>query len=463
MQQAHPKAFFDALAPKRERDAKRHRAYYDDRVRWLKWLIPATATIADLGCGVGVTLRQLPQRTKTGIDWSQEMLARAKQHDGSSAYIEDDIEHLTHNRPYDYVLLLDTINYLRDIQGCLGNIRSKLCHDRTRVVITYYNFLWQPLFIVGQWLRLKTWFPEQNWLNRSDIENLLEISGFETVQSGERLLLPLRIPLLGPLCNRFLISLPLIRRLGLVRYIIARPLPRTRTEHTVTVLSAVRNERGNIAPIVERMPMMGNGTELLFIEGHSSDGTWEEIQHISAAYHGPLKIRGLKQTGKGKANALHEGMAQSSGDIVMIYDGDLTMDPRDLPKLYDVLAEGRAEFVNASRVVYPMREGAMRFLNLIGNRCFSILFTWLFSQHLRDVLSPVKAMYRKEYGAVTTRMDPFGDFDFFLGAARVQLKMREVPVRYLERTYGVTKIRRFHHAWLLLKMCFRGARLLRWR
>lgn len=457
------KAFFDALAAKREHDARRHRAYYADRVRWLSWLIPRHASVADLGCGVGITLRGLPQRQKTGIDFAEEMLKRAKEKDTTSTYLLDHLEKLSHEQPYDYVLLMDTINYLRDIQACLGNVRAKLCHDRTRVVITYYNFLWQPLFLVGQRLGVKTWFPEQNWLNRSDIDNLLQMCGFETIQTGSRILCPLPIPLLEPLCNRFLVSLPLLRSLALVRYIIARPVPERRKDYSVTVLSAVRNERGNIARIADAMPAMGTETELLFIEGHSTDGTWEEIERIVAAQNRPVRVRGLRQTGKGKANALHEGMAQSAGDLVILYDGDFTMHPHDLPKLYDVLAEGRAEFVNASRAVYPMREGAMRLLNLIGNKAFSALFTWLFSQHLRDVLSPVKAMFRHDYPAVTTRMDPFGDFDFFLGAARLQLKMREVPVRYLERTYGTTKIRRFHHGWLLLKMCFKGATMLRWQ
>jgi len=455
--------FFDTLAPQRERDKRRHRTYYRDRERWLRRLIRPDASVLELGCGTGLTLSCLPQAKKTGIDFSPEMIRLAHERDPQTRYLVDDILQLEHRESHDYVLLLDTINFLRDVQRGLQEIHDKVCHDRTRLVITYYNFLWQPLFLFGEWLGWKTKFPEQNWLGRNDIEHLLRITGFEVVQRGERVLCPPGIPLLASLCNRFLVSLPLLRAFALVKYVIARPAPRGhKTDYTVTVLSAVRNERGNIRRIVEAMPILGSRTELLFIEGHSTDGTWEELQEIVASYRGPLAVRALKQSGSGKGSALHDGITESAGEILLVYDGDFTVHPDELRKLYDILSSGQAEFVNASRLVYPLQEGAMRLLNLLGNKIFSMLFTWLFSQRLVDVLSPVKGFFRRDYPSVTTRMDPFGDFDFFLGAASRQLKMSEVPVHYLERSYGTTKIRRFRHGWSLLRMCFYGTRRLKW-
>lgn len=436
--------------------------YYRDRSRWLTRFVRPDASVIEVGCGTGLSLSELPNRRKTGLDFSPEMIRLAKEADPNTNYSVDDVLHLGHTETYDYVLLLDTINFVSDVQQSLKEIRSKLCHDRTRLIVTYYNFLWQPLFIVAEALGFKTKFPEQNWLNRSDIDNLLGLTGFEAVQHGERVLCPAGIPLLAPLCNKYLVSLPFFRAFALVKYVVARPVTRLRREYSVTVLSAVRNEKGNIRRIIDAMPAMGTTTELLFIEGGSTDGTWEEIEQAVRDYKGPVSIRGLKQSGKGKANALHDGVTASVGELLFIYDGDFTVHPSELPKLYDAFAENSAEFINASRLVYPLEEGAMRLLNLLGNMSFSILFSWLFAQRLVDVLSPVKGLLRDDYPAVATRLDPFGDFDFFLGAGSRQRKMSEVPVHYLERVYGTTKIRRFHHGWLLLKMCVFGARKLKW-
>jgi SAM-dependent methyltransferase len=450
---------FDALAPFRLRSSRRFRLYSRDRVQWLRRILRPDGSVADIGCGVGTTLAALPQTRKTGIDFSPAMIAIARGHDPISTYLVEDMETLQHGESYDSVLLLDSINYFRDIQQCLRNVRDKLCHDESRMIITYYNFLWRPIFLVAEWLGIRTKFPEQNWLAAAEVEGLLALSDFEVIEHGERILLPVYVPLLSAFCNTVLVHLPLLRRLALVRTLIARPVPRrVRNDSlSVTVLSAVRNEKGNIARIVDAMPPMGSHTEILFIEGHSVDGTWEEIGRMERETTRPgITVRGLRQTGTGKANALFEGVAEAQGDLLMIYDGDYTVHPSELGKLYDALAAGRAEFVNASRLVYPQEEGAMRLLNLIGNKFFSLLFTWLFSQRLVDVLSPVKALWRRDC-VVRTRLDPFGDFDLFLCAAERHLKIRELPVRYLARSYGTTKIRRFSHGWLLLRLCGKAA------
>ncbi len=454
--------FFDTLAPRRAQDVRRHRVYYADRLKWLKRFIRHDASIIELGCGTGATLAHLPHARKTGIDFSPAMIELARSHDKTSEYFVDDIQSLHYAKTYDYVLLLDTVNFLTDVQLAFRQIREKLCHSGTHLIITHYNFLWQPLFLIAEKLGWKTKFPEQNWLSRNDIRNLLQMTGFDVIEYGERLLFPLSIPLLSRFCNKYLISLPFFRAFALVKYVVARPLPTERIEQSVTIVSAVRNEKGNISQIVSAMPSIGTATELIFIEGHSVDGTWEEIERVIAEYKGPVTVRGMKQTGTGKANALHCGLLASTNDIIIVYDGDYTVHPSELPKMYDVLADGKAEFVNASRLVYPMEQGSMRILNLFGNKMFSVLFSWLFSQKLVDVLSPLKAFSRFHYQYMTSRRDPFGDFDLFLGGAEQQLKMMEVPVHYLARSYGTTKIRRFHHGWLLLCMCLFGAKRIKW-
>ncbi len=457
-----PRQFFDQIAPRRERDMRRHASFYRDRIAWLRRIIPASASVIDVGCGIGGVLGALPQTKKTGIDFSSAMIELARAAHPSAHFVTDDVETLTHHETYDYVLLLDTVNYLRDCQRSLRNIREHLCTQETRLIMTFFNFLWSPIFRLAEFLGLRTKFPAQSWLSYSDIENMLSLEGFEVVERGGRVLCPLGIPLIEPLFNRILSTLPFLRRLCLIQTIIARPLPRQTTEYTVSVLSAVRNERGNIRPIVKHMPAMGLRTELIFVEGHSSDGTWEEIEHVMQEYSGPLVLRGFKQPGKGKGDALHKAIQESTGDILIVYDGDFTVHPTDLPKLYAAIASGNAEFVNGSRLVYPMQERAMPFFNLMGNKIFSLLFGWLFSQHIVDMLSPVKAFLRTSYASMTTRLDPFGDFDLFLGAASGHRRIRETPIHYLERTYGTTKLSPLKHGWMLLTLFWKGVRILKW-
>ena len=254
--------------------------------------------------------------------------------------------------------------------------------------------------------------------------------------------------------NRF--AAPLLAPLCFSVFSVAR-LPATRAEKTISVVVPARNEAGNIEAAVKRTPDMGVWTELILVEGNSKDNTWDEIRRVKEAY--PQKrIKTLQQTGKGKGNAVREGFAIAEGDLLMILDADLTMPPEELPKFYDALISGRCEFANGSRLVYPMDEKAMRFLNLCANKMFSILFSWLLGQPVKDTLCGTKALTRESYdGIVANRsyfgdFDPFGDFDLLFGASKLNLKILDIPIRYKERVYGETNIQRWKHGFLLLQM-----------
>jgi glycosyltransferase involved in cell wall biosynthesis len=167
----------------------------------------------------------------------------------------------------------------------------------------------------------------------------------------------------------------------------------------------------------------------------------------------------MQQTGRGKGNAVREAFARATGDILMILDADLTMPPEELPKYYDALASGHAEFANGVRLVYPMEKQAMQFLNMCANKAFSILFTWLLDQPVKDTLCGTKALFRRDYEEIAANrayfgdFDPFGDFDLLFGADKLNLKIADIPIRYRERTYGDTNIHRWRHGALLLRMC----------
>ena len=243
-------------------------------------------------------------------------------------------------------------------------------------------------------------------------------------------------------------------------------MPRAARPLTVSVVIPARNEAGNIADAVRRTPQMGGGTELIFVEGHSRDDTWEQIQRV-VRENPALKIKHLQQTGRGKGDAVRLGFAVATGDVLMILDADLTMPPEELPKFYDVIASGRAEFANGVRLVYPMDEEAMQFLNLCANKTFGLIFTWLLGQQVKDTLCGTKVLTREHYERIAANrayfgdFDPFGDFDLLFGAAKLNLKIADVPIRYRQRTYGTTNIQRWSHGWLLLRMVLFAARKLK--
>jgi glycosyltransferase involved in cell wall biosynthesis len=227
---------------------------------------------------------------------------------------------------------------------------------------------------------------------------------------------------------------------------------------SVSVVVPARNEAGNVQAAIDRTPVMGSGTEIIFVEGGSSDGTWDAVQRAIRTYSGPLKLSAYQQTGKGKGDAVRLGFAKAKGDLLMILDADLTVPPEELPTFYEVAVRGQADFIQGTRLVYPMEAGAMRFFNKIGNVAFSQLFTYLLQQPIKDTLCGTKVLWRSDYEriaaarAVFGDFDPFGDFDLIFGAARLNLKIAELPIRYRDRTYGETNISRWKHGVLLLRM-----------
>jgi len=309
--------------------------------------------------------------------------------------------------------------------------------------------------------------PIQNWLSHHDIINLLYLSGFETYKMQRRILLPYNIPLLAFILNKYLVRLPFFNIFGLNQFIFARPAMDPKSDvsqkYSTTVVIPARNESGNIENAITRLPKFGKHVEIIFIEGNSTDDTWETIQRIQDKYNGTHDIKIAQQPGKGKGDAVRKGYGMATGDILMILDADLTVPPEDLPKFYDALALGKGEFINGARLVYPMEKEAMRFLNTLGNKFFSLAFSWLLEQPIKDSLCGTKVMFREDYVKLIKNrkffgeFDPFGDFDLLFGAYKLNLKIIDLPIRYQERVYGDTNISRFKHGVILLRMCIYAA------
>ncbi len=460
--------YFDSVAQDWDSWQARNRYYHGHIEKLMRFLIPQGSTVLEIGCATGDLLNAVNPGIGMGIDHSAKMIELARSKYTGLTFEEMDAEELHLKRKFDFVMMSDLVGHLQDIQRTLEKTRSVL-HRRSRVILTYYNFIWEPIIILAEKLHLKTRQPRQNWINGHDLENLLVLSDYEVVRTGYRLLFPKNIPGLSWLLNKYLSQLPLIRKLCVVRFVVARPrMPEENTKKfSVSVVIPARNERGNIEQALQRIPKMGKGTEIIFVEGHSNDGTLDEIKRAVKKYRRSRRISWFVQSGIGKANAVRLGFEKASGDILMILDGDLTVAPEDLPKFYEALASNKGEFINGSRLVYPMEKQAMRFLNLIGNKFFSLMFTYLVDQRFKDTLCGTKVLFKDDYERIAKNrsyfgeFDPFGDFDLIFGAAKQNLKILEMPIRYSERKYGQTNIQRWRHGMLLLRMVFVAASRLK--
>lgn len=376
------------------------------------------------------------------------------------AMAEDPLLILRHKEgTFDYIILSDVLGYVYDIQVLLNSLHP-LCTPHSRIVITQYSHLWEPILKLASFLHLRRPSREQNWLSRHDIANFLTLSGYEVVKSGGKMLFPLNIPLIAPFLNKIVANLPLINRLCLINYAVARPRPRGIPERlpSLSIIVAARNEAGTIQRIIDELPTLGSFTELIFIEGNSTDDTQAVIKRCVESYQGDKRLSWGVQDGKGKGDAVRKGFAMATGDILMIYDADMTVPPNEIERFYEAIASGTGEFINGSRLVYPMEKESMRLLNYIANKIFGTTFSWILDERLKDTLCGTKVLWRNDYADIERGrsffgdFDPFGDFDLLFGAAKLNKKIIDLPVHYKERTYGSTNISRFRHGWLLIKM-----------
>lgn len=451
---------FDRVSEHDRRQRRIQAGFHGQIAAQLAHLIPPGSRVLEVGCARGELLRRLQPSRGLGIDLSERMLAQARSLDveGRCEYRAGDAGTFAADETFDYLVLDYLLGYVQDVQACLENLR-RAAHARTRLCLTSVNNLWTPVLKLGQWLGAVTRQPPSNWLSTKDLTNLLELAGWEVVHASTEQLFPFRVPLVSGFFNRFLVRLPGLRHLGSSVYLVARParMP-VAAALSCSVIVPARNEAGNIRAALERIPAMGAFTEVIFVEGNSTDETWAAIQREIAGYSGPLRVRAIQQPGRGKWDAVRAGFALAEGDVLVIQDADLTAPPEDLPKFFTAIASGAAEFANGSRLVYPMEKQAMRFLNLVGNKFFAIALSYVLGQPIKDSLCGTKMLLRRDYERLEKRIaelgdfDPFGDFNLLFGAALLKLRIRDIPVRYKDRTYGATNISRFRHGWLLLRM-----------
>lgn len=440
--------------------------YYHRRLNEIyAHMIPPGARVLEIGCGNGDLLASLQPAVGVGVDISPKMVALAMELHPDLHFINASADEFLVDNSFDFVIFSDILNDVWDVQRIFEHLRKYVSPD-VRIIINTYSRLWEPVLRLAEKLGLSKPGLGENWLTVSDVHSLLDLSGFEVIRTSQEILFPLNFPLLALFLNRFLVRFWPFNHFALTNFIVASLQPWAKPikkDLIVSVVIAARNEEGNIENIFNRVPELGAETEIVFVEGHSTDNTYVTIEE-AITRHPERRCSILRQTGKGKGDAIRLGFSQATGDILMILDADLTVPPEDLSRFYDALASGKGDFINGVRLVYPMEDEAMRFFNLIGNKFFSLAFSWLLGQPIKDTLCGTKALWKEDYERIAANrsvfgdFDPFGDFDLLFGAARLNFKIIDLPIRYRARTYGTTNIQRWKHGWLLLRMVLFAAK-----
>jgi len=459
--------YFDKTASKRSTWMRRRWYYYNLLIRQLKYLIPEGSRVLDIACGTGNLLAALKPSKGVGVDISSECVKIAQERFPNLKFLQGDAHNIKIKETFDYIILVNAVGYFSDIQKVLENFKTN-CDQNTRIIILHYNFLWYPMLKAGETLGLKMREPIQNWVSPNDVTNFISLAGYDLIKTGSKIIMPVWLPLVSNMFNKYIANLPGMHLFNLAQFYIARlAAPLKPDERTCSIIIPARNEMGNIEAAVKRTPELGRHTEIIFVEGNSTDDTWKEIQRVAKKYGKQRTIRIAKQPGKGKGDAVRKGFDIAKNNILFILDADLTVEPEEMTKFYQLIASGKGEFINGSRLVYPMEEKAMRPINLFGNKMFSLIFTYLLGQRFKDTLCGTKVLTKKNYQKIAANrsyfgdFDPFGDFDLIFGAAKQSMKIVELPIRYKQRTYGETNIQRWKHGWLLLRMCFFAMRKIK--
>lgn len=446
---------------------KRNYYYHSQLHELAKKIIPENASVLEIDSKGGETLASLQNKKKVGVVMDDVFLKYARSRNPKIQFISyKDFPSKLGNKKFDYILVSHALTEIEDVQMFLQRLK-KFTYCNSRVVVFHFNYFWKPFLDFGERVGLKRFQKNvPNWLSQEDLNNLFFIESYEMVKNGRKFLCPYRLPIFSTFVNRYLSPLPMINSLCLINYAVYKKT-QVYKDYSVSIVIPARNEEGNMKGVLKTIPKLGKKTEVIFVEGHSKDDTYKVIKEEIEKYKGPLTAKLFKQEGVGKGDAVRRGFSKASNDLLMILDADLTVAPGELIKFYRAVAEGKADLVMGSRLVYPMEKEAMRTLNVFGNKLFSTLFTFLLDQKIKDTLCGTKVLLRKNYENIARNrkifgdFDPFGDYDLIFGAAKLNMKIIEIPIRYKERSYGTTNISRFTHGWLLLKMVYFAAKNLK--
>ncbi len=452
----------EEIAATREEYVRKNHYFYERLKRTLRYIVEPGKRVLELRCETGHLLAAVEPAYGVGVEISDAMVGVAQQKNPNLRFVRSELEELELNETFDYIIfshIFDTVDILRTLE----QIRKHSTVE-TQLIIVNYNQFWEPLAELASRLGLRAQFVEPNWVSENDVRGFLKLAGFRPVRKYRQMLFPKWIPLFSNFVNGFLARLPGLRRLCLMQIMVARPMRGAVHEEdvSVSVIVPCRNEAGNVEQAVNRIPQMGRQTEILFCDDKSTDATREEVKRMQEL-HRDKEIRLIDGPGICKAENVWTGFRAARGQVLMILDADLTVMPEELPMFLRALTSGRGDFVNGSRLVYPMQQDAMKFSNMMGNKLFGLVFSFLLDQRIKDTLCGTKALWKKDWQRMERNVgswgikDLWGDYELLFGASRLHLEIVEVPVHYQERLHGVTKMTRvFANGWRMLRICLQA-------
>jgi len=457
MNKAVIKKHFNLIADSFDRYKRRNRYYHNGIKKICRAVIPEGERVLEIGCATGDLLAALKPAAGVGIDFSSNMIELAKKKYPYLKFYTMAAEDMALNEKFNYVVMSNLVDYMEDIWVVFEKIKSVLDIDG-KVIITSVNPVWEPVFRMGQKIGLKTPDTERNFITNKDIVNLLELHSFEVLKERLGMFLPKGIPLLSPLLNFIIPELPMLRQLCVTQYIVAKT-KRPKQSFSCSVVIPCHNEKDNIKHCLRRLPKMGKFTEAIVVDDGSTDTT---AAQVSPDLNRDVDIRVISyNTKKGKGHAVRVGFDNAKGDVLMILDADMAVMPEELPYFFKLFEDGFADFVNGTRVIYPMDRKAMPILNYAGNKIFSLILSWIMEQRVSDTLCGTKALFKKDYGKILMRDLSWGDFDLLFGASKLCLKIREMPVHYKIRIAGKSKMNVFKHGWVFLRHALMGIKVLK--
>ncbi|MCI5207545.1 MAG: glycosyltransferase family 2 protein [Candidatus Electrothrix sp. ATG2] len=429
------------------------------RMHWKKYiysLVGAEISTVTRFCDECIQLA--PQQHDTGL-LLESIECPEKYQEKDIKNVED--HHLNRKKRYAF-LFNGNFNYLMDIQQQLEELYIKLSRHSRLFVIVYNPFL-GFLYNLASKLRFRSAPKPDVYITEKNLKTFARLAGYEIVRTRASVFIPFYIPLLSNLVNRVLPVLPFVKRFALLWVVVLRPIIPEKNKPSLSIIIPARNEAGNIQDAIQRIPIIpGADVEIIFVEGNSTDDTWQRIQKILEDPPKSFKIKAHKQPGKGKNDAVRVGFDNAAADLVTILDADLTMPPEMLPRFYEAYCQGLGDFVNGSRLVYPMENEAMRPLNRMGNLFFCKILSFVLGISVSDSLCGTKFYALDDYKRFVSwrdrfgDFDPFGDFEMLFASSELALGVIDLPVRYRARTYGETNISRFRNGFELIRMTLIG-------
>lgn len=449
------KIHFDSIAKDYDK-WKRKNAYYHNNIKsMIKKAVRPGSKVLEIGCATGEVLHSVKPAVGVGIDISSEIIKIAKKKFPQYTFVQSSIEKFQYQEKFDYIILVDLIDHIYDIISLFENMH-RVCHPNTKIILTTINPWWGPILTFMEKIGMKMPEGPHNFIEKGHLHKIVEFLDFSISFSGYMLLSPKYIPILSFLANTIGIKMWGINKFSCVQFMFLRPLPKNENNLNLgcSVVIPCYNEAKNIEEAIKRVPKMGKETEIIVVSDGSKDETVNIVHNLKKDYPNLKSID--YPDNKGKGFAVKQGFDAATQEILMILDADMSVPPEELPYFFNLLNKGVCDFVNGTRLVYPMERQAMRFLNLLGNKIFSIIMTSITLQHLTDTLCGTKALHKRNYQYIKMGMDRWGDYDLLFGAAKLGNKILEIPVHYKTRRTGESKMKTLKHAFHLLWLCLKG-------